>query len=207
MLGAESVAASLLATLKAELPGRLATIRSTVGASAVELPDPKEWQDFEESRGTWDMARTPLVQVVARSASGPKSVSRAPAGDEWEWRYNVQLLVVLHAGLGEGWRSADRVRKRYLLALREILWALSSDTMRVDRATVTERMYTPRATANGATVQADATLTFDLLAIETRERTVLGKANRIEIHVVPVAIDDPMPTTPPDPLPDPIVVP
>lgn len=207
MLGAEGVASSLRTTLEAALPGRLAAVRAAVGCDVDALPDPKEWQDFEESRGTWDMSRLPLVQIVARSVSGAKAAHRSTTGDSWEFRYNVQILVVLAAGGADGWQSADRVRKRYLLALRECLWTLPAGVLRVEHPSVTERLYTPRVSAGGAAVQADATVTFDVIATEIRARAIAGKANEIDLHLVAVPVDDPMPAAPPNPLPAPVVIP
>jgi hypothetical protein len=208
MLGAEGVAASLLATFQASLPAKLAAVRTATGASATELPDPREWQDFEESRGTWDQTRCPLVQIVARQAGTPKRESFDYTSDGWAFEYQVQILVVLHAGLKSGWRSADRARKRYVLALRDLLLALPEDgAIEVLFGTLTERYYSPTATANGETVQADAVVQFTVRAHETVARTVAGTAERIELFLVETAVDEPFPVDAPDPLPDPITVP
>lgn len=146
MNGPEELAEDLRTFLAAGMPGALATLRARLAVADELLPDPA--LVTAQERDLLDLNQWPALFVVVRDMTGLRrvdgpnyAVDAGPPAEvtdagslTFRVRYPVRLFVFTRA---HGYDVVDLQRKRYVLALRELLLAAQQATG-LDVTTYTE---------------------------------------------------------------------
>jgi len=144
MLGPEGVTRAVYLNATANLPARMAELRTRYSASLGELPDFAEV--YPDEINALSIEKFPALAVVIPStvSSRTTQAKQTDVGDAYEefsYRYMVQLYSY---ATGTSTASTSKAIKRYTLAVREaflankILPTPDTDDAQVDPATVTE---------------------------------------------------------------------
>jgi hypothetical protein len=169
MNGPEDVARAIADTLRAAMPAATAAVAAAVGASEADVPPPA--LVTEQERDVPDLSEWPALFVVVGRLEG---LRRVDGPDElgqviYRARYPVRVFIFVRvsAGTRNGYEAVDLLRKRYVRAVRDVLFAVQ-ETTRLDELTYTESYSDVETDANKraiaaayaeAVVEVDETLT------------------------------------------------
>lgn len=201
MIGPEGAAQAVAERLAAALPGRLAELRTRYTVTAAELPDPALVEPHDRIRRP--LEDWPAVLVLVQQLARFTPTDRPSAGGEtWVARYPFRVYLWLRA---EDDVDVDLLRKRYVLAVREVLLARRSlmdtagpagDVPNVDPLALTEDYGPVALDENGNTIAA-AYVAADILIAE--EVTPLPELGTVNTTTVTVEHLDPPAEPPPHP--------
>lgn len=189
MLGSEGVTDAVLAALKTELPTRLRMLRDNLNLSTAQLPEPKEWLAYWDGRSAYDLTRTPRIEVACAADSNYQLVDPGAApggGDIWQFDYQVQVQIVI---IGQDWAKADRLVRRYALALRDSVLALgeaNNDDIQFFGTRCTGTMFEPEPASQNTVIAAQAHLAFPVRTLESVDLVPLGTLETFDVTAVAV---------------------
>lgn len=199
MIGPEGAAQALTEQLEAQLPAKLAELRTRLTVEEADLPDPGLVEPHDRIRRPIEAYPAVLVLVTGLGSLTP--VDRPDSLPEvWVARYPFRIYLWLR---GEYEDATDLLRKRYVLAVREVLLARrvlatavqgdsgiripAGDTPAIDPIALRED-YSPIALdENGATVAAAYVEAACLIAESVEPDPVLGTAGTLTVEEVPLA--------------------
>jgi hypothetical protein len=121
MLGPEGVARALVGRLHERLPDKLAEIRARLGVTAYELPDVLADNIHPTEADVLAIGQYPCIAVVEYDTSGRLGNQQTDldAGhEEYQYKYRMRIYAF---GMADGYVETDLLRKRLILAIREIL--------------------------------------------------------------------------------------
>lgn len=117
MDGPEGTAQLVAAWLRTRIPARLRIVETRLELAAGSLPDPA--RVLTEERGPIALEDWPSVYVLPQKLDRMDLVDLRGDGTEtYSCRYNVRVLAWVR---GDSYEGTDRLRSRYLLAIREAL--------------------------------------------------------------------------------------
>lgn len=119
MLGPEGVARSLVGRLVERVPAKLAEIRTRLGVDAHELPNLDAVYATEID--VLAITNFPCMAVVEYDTTGRlgnRQLDIDSVYDEYQYRYRMRVFVW---GMANGHVETDLLRKRMILAAREVL--------------------------------------------------------------------------------------
>lgn len=119
MYGPEVAADRLAARLRDRLPGQLAALADDLDAADGDLPPPALIEPHDRMRPL-GIEEWPAVFVVVTGVAGVRSARRDDAGEAFAVRYPFRVYLWLRH---ESDTAVDLLRKRYVLAVREVLFA------------------------------------------------------------------------------------
>lgn len=134
MSGPETVADALVAHLAATMPDELAGLAAELGVPAPKLPAPKLISPQE--RDLLNLAEWPAMFVVVQRLEALRRVD-GPNDDgtvTYRARYPVRVFVFVRE---KGYEATDLLRKRYVAALRAVLFA-GQEAVDLDERSYTE---------------------------------------------------------------------
>lgn len=127
MKGPEYAAQVLLDSVEARLPAKLAAIRARLDLADPipdgdpgPLPDPVTFAARDEGALGWE--KFPAILVIAQTAAGMERLDEVDGVQVYRVRYPVRVFSWL---TGVDYTESDLRRKRYALAVRELLLAQS----------------------------------------------------------------------------------
>jgi hypothetical protein len=121
MLGPEGITRGVFLRAEADLPGRLAELRTRYGASVTDLPDLARIYPSEVQ--TLSIERFPALAVVVTSTTGQlgnRQTDVDATGEEYSYRYTVQLYSY---AVADDEAATSLAILRYTLAVREAFLA------------------------------------------------------------------------------------
>lgn len=116
MRGVEDAARLVADRLADRLPGKVDEMRARYGATVDVLPDVVTVDAFDRQR--LPVEAWPAVLVVGQETRGMAPARVTGAGETFEVRYALRVYVWARAG---DEAATDTARKRYALAVRELL--------------------------------------------------------------------------------------
>ncbi|UGL61898.1 hypothetical protein SEA_EASTWEST_14 [Arthrobacter phage EastWest] len=121
MIGSEGVTRAIVRRLRADLPARLAELRTRYQADVDQLPAVKliEPDEFD----VLSVDQYPAIFVVPVDTTGRldnRQLEATGAFDEYSFTYNMQVYIYAR---GDDFKSTSLQTKRYTLAVREVLLA------------------------------------------------------------------------------------
>lgn len=121
MLGPEGIARALVGRMHQRLPDKLAELRARLGVTEYELPDVLADNIHPTEVDVLAIGQYPCIAVVEYDTSGRLGNQQTDmdAGyEEYQYRYRMRLFAF---GMADGYVETDLLRKRLILAIREIL--------------------------------------------------------------------------------------
>lgn len=123
MLGPEGVANLVVARLRADVPPKLAELRTRLGVTAAELPDVRPEHVRWAEQDTASIEQFPMLVVTVLGTGidqGPVSFHGSGTSNAYSYRY---LLSIFAWSRGRDRAHTQRSQWRMALAVREVLLA------------------------------------------------------------------------------------
>lgn len=165
MIGVEGAVQLVAERIADALPGKIEELRDRLGVDAATLPDPQliVAQETPELR----MEQYPAVMIVAQET---RSIGRAEINDDGYESFFIRYAVRAYVwARGQQASDTDLVRKRYTLAVRELLLArnLLAPAAAADPTTMVESYSEIGVDEDQRATIAAAFIGFDLVTEET----------------------------------------
>lgn len=116
MIGPEGAVSLLVSYLQANMPSKIAELRTRYGADFVDLPDIAFWGDSLRER--LELAQYPAIEVQYQSAGNPKYQGTQGTQIIWQFPYNLRVYLTAR---GNGFEQVEQRRKRYYVAIQELV--------------------------------------------------------------------------------------
>ena len=119
MLGAEGVSTAIVEKIRAHAPAKITQLRARYSADAATIPMPASLHST--SKDTLSIEEYPAIvctTVDTTGRLGNRQLSSDGEFDVFQYKYRMRMFVFV---TGPGTEATDLLRKRYVLAVREIL--------------------------------------------------------------------------------------